>query len=355
MTELVLSQRRSEEELVPRAPRVRWLLIGAITLVVAVVAGVLVGPVSLGIGNVFRRLAGVLPFVGNSSSLSPQQDAILMQLRLPRVVLGGIVGGTLAVSGAAYQGAFRNPLADPYLLGVASGAGLGATLAIGYTGAHAGSHLIPPFAFAGAMCAMAISFVMGRAARGRTPAALILAGIAVASFFTAVQTFLQQRKADTLREVYSWILGRLSTAGWSDVILVLPYVTVGVAVILAHRRLLDVMAVGDEEAESLGARARRIRLIVVAAASLATAAAVAVSGLIGFVGIIVPHLVRLVAGSSYRILLPLALLFGASFLILADVLGRTLITPAELPIGVVTAFVGGPFFVFVLRTSRKTT
>lgn len=342
-----------EQERILRPPRARWMLTASVTLVVAAIAGVLVGPVGLGLGNVLRRLASVLPYVGDSSTLSPQQDAILMQLRLPRVILAGLVGGTLAVSGAAYQGAFRNPLADPYLLGVASGAGLGATIAIGYTGVHAGSNLIPPFAFVGALCAVAISYVMGRAAGGRTATALILAGIAVASFFTALQTFLQQRKADTLREVYSWILGRLSTAGWSDVILILPYVTVGVAVILAHRRLLDVMSVGDEEAESLGARARRIRLTVVVAASLSTAAAVAVSGLIGFVGIIVPHLIRLVAGSSYRVVLPLSLLFGASFLILADLLGRTVITPAELPIGVVTAFVGGPFFVVVLRTSRR--
>lgn len=338
-----------------RALRVRWFVIAVVSLITATLLGILVGPVGLGTGQVLRRLVSVLPLVGDSSTLTPQQDAILMQLRLPRVLLAGLVGGTLAVSGAAYQGAFRNPLADPYLLGVASGAGLGATIAIGYSGVDAASNLIPPAAFIGATVAVAVSYAMGRAAGGRTATALILAGIAVASFFTAVQTFLQQRKADTLREVYSWILGRLSTAGWNDVILILPYVGVGVAVILAHRRLLDVMALGDEEAESLGARARRIRLTVVVAASLSTAAVVAVSGLIGFVGIIVPHLIRLVAGSSYRVVLPLSVLFGATFLILADLLSRTLTNPAELPIGVVTAFVGGPFFVMVLRTSRRAT
>src|SRR5207253_1722712 len=151
--------------------------------------------------------------------------------------------------------------------------------------------------FIGAIAAVALAYAMGRAAGGRTATALILAGIAVASFFTAIQTFLQQRKADTLREVYSWILGRLSTAGWGDVVLILPYVAVGITLILAHRRLLDVLSLGDEEAESLGARARRIRLTVVVAASLSTAGAVAVSGLIGFVGIIVPHTIRLIAGT----------------------------------------------------------
>lgn len=354
MNELALSDRPTAA--LPRAPGLglRWLACGVIALAGAALLGILVGPVGLGTEQVLRRLLALLPFVGDTSTLSPQQDAILMQLRLPRVLLAGLVGGTLAISGAAYQGAFRNPLADPYLLGVASGAGLGATVAIGYSGVDAASNLIPPAAFLGAIVAVALAYAMGRAAGGRSATALILAGVAVASFFTAVQTFLQQRKAETLREVYSWILGRLSTAGWNDVIIILPYVGVGIATILAHRRLLDVLSLGEDEAQSLGARARRIRLTVVVAASLSTAAAVAVSGLIGFVGIIVPHIVRLVAGSSYRIILPLSLMFGATFLILADLLSRTLTDPAELPIGVVTAFVGGPFFVLVLRTSRRT-
>jgi iron complex transport system permease protein len=178
--------------------------------------------------------------------------------------------------------------------------------------------------------------------------------VAVASFLTAVQTFVQQREDDTLREVYGWILGRLSTAGWREVALILPYTLLSAAVIVACRRLLDVLAVGDDEAESLGVRAARVRLVVVAAATLGTAAAVAVSGLIGFVGIIVPHTVRLVAGSSYRLVVPLCLLLGAAFLILADLVARTVMAPGELPIGVVTAFFGAPFFAVVLRTTRRT-
>jgi iron complex transport system permease protein len=174
------------------------------------------------------------------------------------------------------------------------------------------------------------------------------------SFLTAVQTYVQQREAETLREVYGWILGRLTTAGWHEILLILPYLLVSTAVIVAHRRLLDVLAVGDDEAESLGVRAARVRLVIVAAASLGTAAAVAVSGLIGFVGIIVPHTIRLVAGSSYRLVVPLCLLLGAAFLILADLFARTVMAPGELPIGVVTAFFGAPFFAVVLRTSRRT-
>jgi iron complex transport system permease protein len=177
--------------------------------------------------------------------------------------------------------------------------------------------------------------------------------VTVAAFLTAAQTFVQQQNSDTLNEVYAWLLGGLTTAGWSDVLTVLPYVLVSAAVLLLHRRTLDVLAVGDEEARSLGLDVTRVRLLLVAAATLGTAAAVAVSGLIGFVGIVVPHLVRLVVSSSYRVILPLSVVVGAAFLVLADVLARTILSPAELPIGVVTAFVGAPFFALVLRTTRS--
>jgi iron complex transport system permease protein len=174
----------------------------------------------------------------------------------------------------------------------------------------------------------------------------------MAAFLTALQTLLLQSNSDDVRAVYTWLLGRLSTSGWSDVLLVLPYATVSAAVVIAHRRVLDVLRVGDEEAQSLGIHVGRVRLLVVGAATLGTAAAVAVSGLIGFVGIVVPHAIRLLAGSSYRAVLPLSVLFGSAFLVLADLAARTVVAPAELPIGVVTACIGAPFFVIVLRTSR---
>ena len=346
-------ERLSAVPLRPARLRVGWLALGVACLVGAGLLGIFVGAVGISPVEALRKLFGWLPFVPESR-LSVQQEAILMQLRLPRVVLAGLVGATLSMSGAAYQGAFRNPLADPYLLGAAAGAGLGVTIVITFTPAGVGSGFMPVAAFAGALLAVALAYAVGRAGgAGRTATALVLAGIAVASFLTAVQTYMQQRKSETLREVYGWILGRMSTVGWHDVLLALPYVAVGAAVILTHRRLLDVLAIGDEEAESLGLRARRIRLIVVIAASLSTAAAVAVSGLIGFVGLIVPHIVRLFAGNSYRVVLPLSICFGGAFLILCDLLGRTMISPAELPIGVITAFFGAPFFALVLRTSRR--
>ena len=335
--------------------RAGWLAAACACLAGAALAGILVGPVRLDPGRVLLELTGRLPLVHAHSGLPPQEAAILWQLRLPRVVLGALVGATLAVAGAAYQGAFRNPLADPYLLGAAAGAGLGATLVIAYGPRATGWPVdpLPLAAFAGALAGVAAAYALGRSGGGRTATTLVLAGVTVTLFLTAVQTFVQQQRADSLREVYAWILGGLGTAGWDQVLLVLPYVAVSAAVLLAHRRLLDVLSVGDDEAASLGLRAARVRLWIVAAASLGTAAAVAASGLIAFVGIIVPHTVRLLVGSSYRLVVPLSLVVGAAFLILADLLARTVMAPAEVPIGVVTAFFGAPFFAVVLRGSRR--
>lgn len=212
---------------------------------------------------------------------------------------------------------------------------------------------LPLAAFVGATAAAMGAYLIGRSVgEGGGTATLILAGVAVATFLTALQTLLLQQNTENVRAIYSWLMGRLSTSGWSDVLLVLPYALAGVALILAHRRLLDVLRVGDEEAAGLGVRVGRLRLLVVGAATLGTAAAVSVSGLIGFVGIVIPHAVRLLAGSSYRVVLPLSALFGAAFLVLADVVARTALAPAELPIGVVTACIGAPFFIVVLRTTR---
>ena len=341
----------------PSGLRVSLLVLAIAALGVAIVAGVLIGPVPLRLGNVARALVDRLPFVDVDSGMDAQASAILWQLRLPRVVLAALVGGTLATSGAAYQGVFRNPLADPYLLGVAAGAGLGATIAIAYLpSVDWAVNPLPLAAFAGSLLGVSITYSLGRARwQRRTAATLILAGVATASFLTAIQTYIQQREDETVRQVYSWILGQLTTAGWREVLLVLPYVAVSVGTIALHRRLLDVLSVGDEEAATLGVDIRRVRLTIVLAASLGTAAAVAVSGLIGFVGVIVPHTVRMMFGTSYRVLAPMSLLLGGAFLVGADLAGRTLAAPAEIPIGVITAFLGAPFFLVVLqRTGRVT-
>lgn len=319
--------------------------------IVAATLGLVLGPIPLSttgaIAEVLDRLTGLHVATG----LTSVEAAVVWQIRAPRVALGLLVGGMLAMAGGAYQGVFRNPLADPYLLGIAAGAGLGATIAIGAGAEGATGPLawVPIAAFAGALCAVGLTYLLGVRGGERSPATLLLAGIAVSSMLTALQTYLQLRQTQTLRDVYSWILGDLSTAGWYEVVLLLPYVVVSGAILLAYRRRLDVLAVGDDEAASLGIDVGRTRLIVLAAASLGTAAAVSVSGLIGFVGIIVPHAVRMLGGTSYRSVLPLSFVGGGAFLVLADLLARTVLAPSELPIGVVTAVLGGPFFVLILR------
>jgi iron complex transport system permease protein len=323
-------------------------------LVGSLLIGVLVGPVHLGVGRVLDSVAARLHVPGVSSPLSPTEEAILWDIRMPRVVLGALVGGMLALAGATYQGVFRNPLADPYLLGVAAGAGLGATLAIAYLPEGLrGQQALPVAAFVGGAAAVFLTYSVGRSAgRGRDAVTLVLAGVTVASFFTAIQTFVQQQNAETLQQVYTWILGSIPSSGWSDVVLILPYVAFASVVILVHRRVVDVLSLGDDEAASLGVDVRRVRLTLVVAATIGTAAAVSVCGLIGFVGIIVPHAIRMLAGTGYRALLPLSVIAGAGFLVLADVIARTALAPAEIPLGIVTAFFGAPFFALVLRTTR---
>lgn len=340
----------------PRVRAGRAIAVASAVLIAALLAGVAIGPAGLSLPIVVRALlTELLPW--HPALGVPAIDAdIVWQLRLPRVLLGALVGAMLAGGGASYQGVFRNPLADPYLLGVAAGGGLGATIVIIAGGSP---ELLPLAAFAGAAAAVAVTYVLGARTRvGRGPgsvgatASIVLAGVAVAALLTAVQTYLQQQHYQTLQEVYSWILGGLSLATWSDVLLILPYVIVSAGILLAHRRLLDVLRVGETEASTLGVDIARVRLTVVIAATLGTAAAVSVSGLIGFVGIIVPHTVRLTAGPSYRIVLPVSMIGGAAFLVLADIAARTVQSPAEVPIGVITALAGAPFFLVVLSSRR---
>lgn len=315
------------------------------------VLSIALGPVGISPGNQLSTLLGHLPWIGFHSNVPAVDQAIIWDIRLPRVLLAVIVGAMLAGGGAAYQGVLRNSLADPYLLGVAAGAGLGATGMI--VAGYSGSMLLPIAAFTGAILAVALTYVV--AASGADKAggyAIILAGVAVAAMLTALQTYMQQQNSDQMRTIYNWILGSFAVASWSDIWLVLPYVALSTVVLLAHRRILDVLRVGGDEAATLGVNPGRASLIIIAAATLGTAAVVSVSGLIGFVGIVAPHAVRLVTGASYRVLLPVAMISGGAFLVLADLAARTIQAPSEVPIGVITAFVGGPFFLLVLR-SRK--
>jgi len=334
-----------------------WIALASLLLVCSLLVGVMIGPAGPAWWRVPLELINRLPLFSVHSGLTDTDWSIVWQIRAPRVVLAALVGSTLSIAGASYQGVFRNPLVDPYLLGVAAGAGLGATIVITVNRSGTSTWWIDPLplaAFIGGLIAVLATYVVGTTGKGeRSSTSLVLSGVAVTSLATAAQTFLLQRNSDVVRQVYSWILGRLSSATWSDVRLVIPYVVLSTIALLLHRRLLDVLRVGDDEASALGVNVSRVRLVVVIAATLGTASVVAVSGLIGFVGIIVPHAVRLIVGTSYRVVLPVSLLFGAAFLILADIPGRVLDNPAETPIGVVTAFLGAPFFLLILR-ARKT-
>ena len=332
------------------------IAVASAALAGALVLGLYIGPAGLSLATVADALVSKLPW-HPAVSVPPVDAAIVWQIRAPRVVLAALVGAMLSGGGAAYQGVFRNPLADPYLLGVAAGAGLAATIAV-VAGASPGA--LPPAAFAGGAGAVAMTYVLGSGAGrhrdspalGGATTSIVLAGVAVAALLTAIQTYLLQQHTQVLQQVYSWVLGELSLASWSNVTTILPYVAVSTVLLLAHRRLLDVLRVGEAEASALGVDVARVRLTVVLAATLGTAAAVSMSGLIGFVGIIVPHTVRLTAGSAYRIVLPVSMIGGAAFLVLADLVARTAQAPAEVPIGVITAAAGAPFFLFVLRSRR---
>jgi iron complex transport system permease protein len=338
----------------PTRRRVALVAIATVVaLAVAVVCGLVIGPTSIGttrvIGNVFSYVG-----IGHST-LTSLQSTIVWQIRAPRLVLGLLAGAMLAVAGGTYQGVFRNPLADPYLLGVAAGAGLGATVAIVDVGGGLSTPgWTPALAFAGAMVAVVITWAIGGRGLRSSTATLILAGVAVASLLTSAQTFLQQQSSpDSIARVYIWLLGSLASANWSSVTLVLPYVVVCSAVCVVAGRALDVMSVGEDESRSLGVPVRRVRFVVIAASSLGTAAIVSAVGLIGFVGIIVPHIVRLLVGTSYRRILPISVIFGAAFLVFADTIARTVLAPSELPLGVVTAAIGAPVFVIILSLRRR--
>jgi len=325
----------------PSARRVVIIAVATVaTLVVAVILGLVIGPTSI---SAQRILGDALSHLGiGHSTLASTQSSVVWQLRAPRMVLGLLAGAMLAVAGGTYQGVFRNPLADPYLLGVAAGAGLGATFAIvDIANAATIPTWTPLLAFAGAMVAVTLTWVIGGRSMRSTTSTLVLAGVAVSALFTSAQTFLQQQSsAQSIANVYIWLLGSLANASWHSVLIVLPYVVVCATVCVLAGRALDVMSVGDDEARSLGLSVRSVRLLVVAASSLGTAAIVSAVGLIGFVG------------TSYRRILPISVVFGAAFLVLADTVARTVMAPSELPLGVVTAVIGAPVFVLILSVRR---
>ena len=339
-----------------RRPGRRAILIGGLAVALgAALVALAVGSVAIPVDRIAKMLLARLPFVAVVPDWPASYEAVLWEIRLPRVVLAGLVGASLATAGATYQGLFRNPLADPYLIGVAAGAALGAVLAIVAPAPPLlySLGLVQAAAFGSAIATVALVYALARVGRTAPVTTLLLSGVALGAFAAAITSFLMYVHGDKLLSIYSWLMGGFALSNWQHVLLTLPYTAIGLAVIWLYARPLNVLQLDEEQAAQLGLNVERLKLILVGAATLVTAAAVAVSGLIGFVGLIVPHAVRLIWGPDYRFLLPMSAIGGAVFLTLADTLARALLAPSELPVGVVTAFCGAPFFLYLLRQHKR--
>lgn len=338
-----------------RKKRIISLLGLGCVLVLVIILATSIGSVAIPFNTTFQILADKLPLVNLVPTWSDSFSTIIFDIRLPRVILAGLVGTALAIAGATYQGLFRNPLADPYLIGAAQGASLGAVIGflIPAGWVFAGFGVIPFFAFIGACVATATVYLLARTGKTLPVTTLILAGVALSALLGSIVSYLVISAGDKIHGIVFWLMGSFTLTSWSEVMVALPYITVGSAVIIVFSRVLNVMQLDEEQAQQLGVNVERLKIILLAAATLITAAGVAFVGTIGFVGIIVPHAVRLVWGSDHRFLLPLSVLTGAIFMILTDLIARTALAPTEIPIGVITAICGAPFFLYLLRRRRK--
>lgn len=308
---------------------------------------------SLAIGSVFISPAELWDILRGAGEKT--YTFIVWNIRLPRTVLIALTGAALSGSGAAYQGLFRNPLADPFLIGVASGAGLGAVIAMSIQWPYSfwGLMAIPMSAFLAALLTVFIVYALARVGRTVPTTNLILAGVAFSSFATSLTSFLMLRSTSEVRRALGWLLGGASQSGWTAVLAMLPYLAIGLGILLFSGYRLNLLQFGDDQAQQLGLNVTRSKTILLVAASLATAAAVAFAGIIGFIGLIVPHTMRLWFGGDYRRLIPLSIVGGASALLVADVIARVVLAPQEIPVGIVTALVGAPFFLWVLRRVKN--
>lgn len=309
---------------------------------------------SLAIGSVVIPPLEVWRAITGTSTIDAFRT-ILWDIRLPRTILIALVGAALGGSGAAYQGLFRNPLADPYLIGVASGAGLGAVLALSIHWSYTtlGLLAVPLAAFIASLLTVYLVYLLANVGGVVPTTSLILAGVAVSSFAVSLTSFLMLRSTGDVRRALGWLLGGTSLVGWDVTLALIPYLFIGLTVLLLNGYSLNVMQFGDDQAMQMGLDVRRAKFIIIVAASLVTAGAVSFAGIIGFVGLIVPHVVRIWWGVDYRRIIPLSIIGGAGTLLLADVLARIVIAPQELPLGIITALVGAPFFLWVLRRAKN--
>jgi len=335
------------------------ILMAALTVVLlaAIVMSAALGAARLSPGQVVpAAIHRFLPQGGasqESSAFPNWAPGLLWGIRFPRIAMALVVGLALSTAGATFQGVFRNPLAEPYLLGVSAGAGLGATVAIVWKPlASLGIWTLPVAAFVGATLSAFMVYRLATFSGKTSTSSLLLSGVAVGSTFTAMISLLMVTTRHDLRTVIMWLMGGLTTAEWSDVYIAAPVTLLGFLLMLAHANRMNLMLMGEDRAGELGVDGQRTRTRMLIVASITTAAAVAFSGLIGFVGLMVPHMIRLIIGPDHRYLLPATALFGALFLLTADTAARTIFAPAEIPVGIITAFVGGPFFLYLLRLRK---
>ncbi|MEH7073208.1 FecCD family ABC transporter permease [Neobacillus drentensis] len=331
-------------------------LIAGIFLVLSILLGISIGSVSVPILTIIKIIGAKLFGVISLKDIDPMYSSIVLNIRLPRVILSGLVGASLAIAGAAFQGLLRNPLADPYTLGVSSGASVGAVLTLFFqlTIPFIGSFTLPLlsilFSIFTIFLVLTFASKIERSMRVET---IILTGIIFSSFLGAIISLMIALTGDELRQIIGWLLGSVSMRGWEYIKIIIPFFIIGTGILTYNAKELNAMSFGEERAQHLGVNVQKRKLIILIAGSILTGAAVAVSGTIGFVGLVIPHLSRLLWGPDHRHLLPLSIITGSGFLILADLISRTIIAPTELPIGVITALVGAPVFAIILLQRKR--
>ncbi len=329
----------------------------AIALFISVFVSISLGSANLSLITVWKVIVSKIPFVAETIShdWKLSAEAIIWDIRLPRIVLAMVVGASLAIAGVAFQGVLRNPLADPYILGISSGAAFGAATVIlfGIQTVLFGSWTVPIVAFVSGLLTLFMVLALSNIRGAMGTEVLILSGVVVQAFVGAMLTFLMTMTDDKLKQIFYWSLGSLALREWAHAWVVIPFLIIGFIVLSSFSREMNIVALGEQSAKYMGVRIKRLKLVVFITATFVTAAAVSVSGTIGFVGLVIPHMIRMVVGPDYRLLFPLSALGGALFLLWADTLARNVMAPGELPIGVITAFLGAPFFAYLLRHHKK--
>jgi iron complex transport system permease protein len=338
----------------------RWkLIIIALmaTLILTIILSLNIGFAQIPFPTVLKVLAKQIPFLGgtvDSSNMSGVEETIIVQIRMPRILADALVGAALAAAGVVYQGIFKNPMADPYVLGVSAGAAVGASLAIvlgiGFT--LFGLSTVPILAFAVSLIAVFVVYSISRVGSRVPVTTLLLSGLAVSIFLSAIVAVLQVISGGKLHAIVFWLMGSFSYVEWKDVWATLPLICFGTAAIYFFARDLNALALGEETAQQLGVEVEKVKKLLLIFGSLVTAAAVSISGLIAFIGLIIPHLTRILIGPDHRILLPTSIIVGATFLVVCDAIARVVIAPVELPVGIITAFSGGPFFIYLLYKKK---